>query len=636
MRVLILDFDFYSARGGGQTFYRRMVERHPQWQFYYPSRGPDMTAEARARMPANAHPFALDQSVFDAFDASVQGEADINHMEPYYANLLGRIAVSIQGRTFDLVELPSFFPIAHRVRALFAVFGIRTANVSVALLGWLSVGVKNAYAGEVPPADVTALEALEARCVAAADVVYTISDLHAAENRAVGRPCATIDMHDALEAFEAPAAAAPGEGPPDLWYVGRLDRNKGPDVFIDMVSRLSRDLYGRVYLTGPDNPWATGIRWSQEVLAQAAVLRVEAEYLGELSDAALRARVYQGRSVVVIPSRSDVFNYVALEALLNGCPLVLSKNAGAADFLRLRHPDLAPPIIDPDDVAGAADQLGQLLRDYPSVTGGLRARLRADAWTQPRQNFMSAVVASAEHGFDPADLELNARIARSDPLSDPYVAGARLARPRQVDEQISVVVLAGADAKALALTLLSLFAWPEYLPGIVVVDDGAAEPGILRDAVRDFAPTARLVRHGSQGFGAALNTGLDATDAAFVCFVRAGEGVDVMVLADLGQRLRDQPAMTAIEGRGVDVDGVGRELPSRVAASAGPAAVFARPALEAAGGFNVANGGQALTQQLDRLREEGSVLRAEALLTWRWPADSRANPALAAMTSRAG
>src|SRR4051812_45338256 len=40
--VLILDFDFFTAVGGGQTFYRRVVERNPNFVFHYPSRGPDL------------------------------------------------------------------------------------------------------------------------------------------------------------------------------------------------------------------------------------------------------------------------------------------------------------------------------------------------------------------------------------------------------------------------------------------------------------------------------------------------------------------------------------------------------------------------------------------------------------------
>ena len=58
MRVLIVDFDFFTAVGGGQTFYRRVVERHPEMQFLYPSRGPDL--RLRAELPSNAEPFALD------------------------------------------------------------------------------------------------------------------------------------------------------------------------------------------------------------------------------------------------------------------------------------------------------------------------------------------------------------------------------------------------------------------------------------------------------------------------------------------------------------------------------------------------------------------------------------------------
>ena len=39
--ILIMDFDFFSSIGGGQVFYRRVVERNPYAEFHYPSRGKD-------------------------------------------------------------------------------------------------------------------------------------------------------------------------------------------------------------------------------------------------------------------------------------------------------------------------------------------------------------------------------------------------------------------------------------------------------------------------------------------------------------------------------------------------------------------------------------------------------------------
>jgi hypothetical protein len=43
-----VDFDFFTAVGGGQTFYRRVVERHPEMQFLYPSPARRIAIQCRA------------------------------------------------------------------------------------------------------------------------------------------------------------------------------------------------------------------------------------------------------------------------------------------------------------------------------------------------------------------------------------------------------------------------------------------------------------------------------------------------------------------------------------------------------------------------------------------------------------
>ena len=35
MDVLIADFDFFSTAGGGQTYYRKLVEQNPDIRFHF-------------------------------------------------------------------------------------------------------------------------------------------------------------------------------------------------------------------------------------------------------------------------------------------------------------------------------------------------------------------------------------------------------------------------------------------------------------------------------------------------------------------------------------------------------------------------------------------------------------------------
>lgn len=639
MRVLILDFDFFSARGGGQTFYRRIVERHPDWEFHYPSRGRDMKEDVRSKLPPNATPFAVERSGLEALVGPLHVDPELNVMDPSFGLILSQVAVALQGQAFDLVEVPSFLPVAHLVRPIFASLGVVVGNISLGMLGWLSVGIRHAYNGEIESAHVIAVDELEARCVAGSDASYTISDLHAAENELIGRASATIDMHDALEEFDPPLPEPPGEGPPDLWYVGRLDRNKGPDIFIDIVSRVPKSLYNKVYLTGPDNVWASGLRWSEEVLGIAQQKGVEANYLGEIDDETLRRDVYRGRTVVVVPSRSDAFNYVALEALLNGCPLILSNKAGAADFLRLRHPDIAPPIIDPEDVPNAARALTEILEDFPASALKLRKRLLDVPWPKPTLGFMAPVVASAKAVGGQYSQSLLAAIQAQRPLETPFIKGWRRAWSPPVDEEVCVVVTVDGNMEGLELTLLSLCAWADYLPSIVVIDNGSPDALAVRRVVASFAPRATLIRHGARGSGAALMSGFKATSATFVSFVEAGDGVDPLRLRDLARLLADDPSKVGACGAWAELDAGGR--PTRLHAprpfdarqaalkprSAPLGAVMRRACIVEMGGVDASLDRFALIEIWNDLHGLGEVVRDQALTAWRWKGH-RAEPSL--------
>ncbi len=558
VRALICDFDFYSALGGGQTFYRRMVERHPEWTFVYPSRGRDLTGEMRARLPANAHPYGFDRFLFpwDLLDAL---KIEISE-ERSYALIVCQMAVPLQGQFLDVVEVPSFFPVAHLIRPIFAAFGIGVGTVSLGMLGWLSVSNRNAYASEVPEAVVQRLEDLERRCIAGADVSYTISDLHAAENDQT-KPSAVIDMHDALDKVAPPAALPPGEGAPDLWFVGRLDRNKGPDLFIEIAARIPRSLYRCCYLCGPDNPWAvSGPRWSETILDLARDRQVPAEYLGEIGHEELWSRAFRGRSVLVIPSRSDAFNYVAVEATMSGAPILLSKQAGAAAFLEARHADIAPPIIDPNDLDDAAAKLRRLLGEYEMRSRHLRQTILAGGWPAPRNDFFADVIASAPAGSGRADPDLLERARAACPLN---LAPARIWRsvaPAPARHDIEIILRAGHDREALQRSLTSLRTLDAGGLGVTILTEAERELEGLPHLLRSFHPGATMLRTGSVDTAAAINTAFERSEATAIMVLDAGACIDGAALHRLFQALQTMPAADLAVGLWSELDAFGAVL----------------------------------------------------------------------------
>ena len=514
-RVLIADFDVFTAIGGGQVFYRRVAERNPSLDFYYYSCSDDV--RIAGQLPANVHPVLCDPRL--EMEQSVTDEE--HWVDKGYAIRVACMANAVQGMTFQAVDVPSFFPVAHLIRPIMTAYGVTVERVALGLVGWASVSAKSGY----EPTDSTVLaqiEKAELASMEAADIRYTISHGELGQNTRVPLPITVLDMHDAIEVFPSPDPTPPGSGVPDVWYVGRLDGAKGPDLFLELISRMPRHLYGRCFLSGPDDVWSAGTRWSQHLLQLAKSLGVEASYEGVLSDAEIRRRVYRGRTIVVVPSRTDAFNYVALEAILNGCPILLSERTGAYGFLRDEHPHLLPPTMEPGEMKTAAEKLEAILSNYEEVAQDRRQELRARPFPAPRSGFMDVVY----NGSSAHSSEMQAKIEHgtnrwreSLPLISPSARNWRTPRPQSSEPRVTVVIPTLNRAELLGPTLSCLTR--QILPDIevVVVDDGSMNASRVRSVAEAFAPLVRLLRVANGGEAAAVNHGIEAARGEYVAFL---------------------------------------------------------------------------------------------------------------------
>jgi glycosyltransferase involved in cell wall biosynthesis len=145
--------------------------------------------------------------------------------------------------------------------------------------------------------------------------------------------------------------------------VGRFSPNKGHRFLFEALARLAADLPdARLVLVGQGDP----APYREQ--ARAAGVEERTLFLGERRDVAdcLRAM-----DVVVLPSLSESFNQVIIEALAAERTLVATEVGGAREVLTdARNALLVPP--------GDADALYGALRRLAS-DGDLRARLRASA-----------------------------------------------------------------------------------------------------------------------------------------------------------------------------------------------------------------------------------------------------------------
>lgn len=144
-------------------------------------------------------------------------------------------------------------------------------------------------------------------------------------------------------------AFSPGSGgrPRDeLLFVGRLDRQKGAEVALAALARLTGPaaaLCLRIVGTGPEEP-------ALRRLAGELGLADRVRWDGQLPQAELAGR-YRRAAVLVVPGRDEGLGLVAVEGQLSGAPVVAAASGGLLDVVADGRTGRTFPPGDPDALA---------------------------------------------------------------------------------------------------------------------------------------------------------------------------------------------------------------------------------------------------------------------------------------------
>ncbi len=112
-------------------------------------------------------------------------------------------------------------------------------------------------------------------------------------------------------------------------FVGRLTLQKGPDYFLEMARKVLAHRPKTLFVISGSGDMG------KQMIDRAAYLGVGDKVLftGFLRNQEL-ARLYGKADLVVMPSVSEPFGIVPLEALLNGTPVLVSKQSGVAEVVK--------------------------------------------------------------------------------------------------------------------------------------------------------------------------------------------------------------------------------------------------------------------------------------------------------------
>ena len=193
-------------------------------------------------------------------------------------------------------------------------------------------------------------------------------------------------IYNAPDAPAMPACApvAMAARPPWVVFLGRLAFQKGPDHFLRAAAEAARHQ--------PDARFV--VCGSGAMLAQLQQLAIElgvsqrVEFRGFLGARDV-ARVLAQARLLVMPSVSEPFGLVALEALAAGTPVILSRQSGVREVL---SPSLQADFWDHEKLA---DQMLAVLR-WPELAQQMvadgRAQLARLSWDASAQHILAAYV----------------------------------------------------------------------------------------------------------------------------------------------------------------------------------------------------------------------------------------------------
>lgn len=171
-----------------------------------------------------------------------------------------------------------------------------------------------------------------------------------------------------------------------LLFVGRLERLKGAEVAIRALALLDDRSHGdvRLAILGEDARGQYGDESEKERLmavAKEVGVRERVDFAGSVAHHEL-PYFYSAADVCVMPSYSESFGLVALEAQACGCPVVGSGVTGLRSVVR---DEVSGYLIDDHDPASYADRIGRLLDDSELAEQmGRRGRLLAQRFSWVR------------------------------------------------------------------------------------------------------------------------------------------------------------------------------------------------------------------------------------------------------------
>lgn len=157
----------------------------------------------------------------------------------------------------------------------------------------------------------------------------------------------TVRREDARRSFDLPVEDTL------IGVVGRLSHEKGQDVFVRAMATVAKGNPGRLALLVGDGSYRSRL----QSLADEVGIADRIRFLGHVQNI---TDLYRALDLLVIPSRSEVFPNVLLEAAMAEVPIVAT-SVGGIPWIADGLPSIR--LVRPEDHKGMADAIDRILAD---------------------------------------------------------------------------------------------------------------------------------------------------------------------------------------------------------------------------------------------------------------------------------
>ncbi|MDO5736230.1 MAG: glycosyltransferase [Propionibacteriaceae bacterium] len=228
----------------------------------------------------------------------------------------------------------------------------------------------------------------EVTCATQSDLVIAVSHHEAAvvigrcgaepEQVAIVRPGVDVEL---FHPSDTPWTPCEGVRPGYLLFAARLQPLKGPDVAIAALAEVPANERPDLVVVGQTSADFSGYEDELHALVEDLGLQDRVTFLPGQDRESL-ARLMRHAALVLVPSHSETFGLVALEASASGTPVLAAAAGGLTEAICNTHTGLLIPVHDPVEWGRV---LTSLLRDTDRLElMGRRGRDRALDMTWPK------------------------------------------------------------------------------------------------------------------------------------------------------------------------------------------------------------------------------------------------------------